>query len=88
MKRILLVFLVAGSAGSLSAKSPTGWSPVVVPTGTYRETIQSLPIQRRPGRPLHVYGNTVRLFEQARSGRRVRPLRQVLLGTDRWRSER
>lgn len=37
-----------------------GWSPVVIPTGDYREQIKSMPIEARPYRPLHFYGNTVR----------------------------
>jgi hypothetical protein len=37
-----------------------GWSPIVIPTGEYREQIKSLPIEQRPYRPLHFYGNTVR----------------------------
>jgi hypothetical protein len=37
-----------------------GWSPVIVATGEYRSSLQSLPIEHRPYRPLHFYGNTVR----------------------------
>lgn len=42
------------------AVAQTGWHPVVVPTGAYRETIKATPIEMRPNRPLHFYGNTVR----------------------------
>lgn len=37
-----------------------GWSPVIVATGDYRQRIESMPIEQRPYRPLHFYGNTVR----------------------------
>ena len=37
-----------------------GWSRAVIATGDQRATIKALPIEQRPYRPLHVYGNTVR----------------------------
>lgn len=37
-----------------------GWSPVVIARGEFREQVRSLPIEQRPYRPLHFYGNTVR----------------------------
>jgi len=46
-------------AGSVVAAEP-GWSPIVIPTGQYREQIKSMPIEMRPYRPLHFYGNTIR----------------------------
>lgn len=46
-------------ADSAAAAEP-GWSSVVIPTGEYREQIKSLPIEQRPYRPLHFYGNTIR----------------------------
>lgn len=42
-----------------SAGEP-GWSPVVVARGEYRDQIKSMPMEQRPYRPLHFYGNTVR----------------------------
>ena len=45
---------------SLAEASQTGWSPVIVARGHYREVIKSTPINHRPNRPLHFYGNTVR----------------------------
>ncbi len=83
LRTILLVIasFTVTSAVEVEASSPTGWSPVVIPTGAYRERIKALPIQERPGRPLHVYGNTVRSIEHARkSDRPVRPLGQILFG--------
>ena len=51
-------------AGSLyqmpaSAAEP-GWSPVIIATGEYGEKIRSMPLEKRPYRPFHIYGNTVR----------------------------
>jgi hypothetical protein len=43
----------AGAAGN-------GFNPRVVTFGPAREQIKSTPIEQRPYRPLHVYGNTVR----------------------------
>ncbi|MCD0459767.1 hypothetical protein [Roseiconus lacunae] len=70
-----------------SAKSPTGWSAVVVPLGDYRSEIKSMPIEKRPGRLLHVYGNTVRLNHYSDLNLRTRPLRQVVFGTNSLWSE-
>lgn len=42
------------------AASPTGFDPRVVTFGAEREQIKSTPIEKRPNRPLHVYGNAVR----------------------------
>ncbi len=57
------VTLTAGfvvfSASSADAAEP-GWSPVIIATGEYRQQIESMPIEMRPYRPLHFYGNTVR----------------------------
>ncbi len=53
------VFLVLVSGDFVSASEP-GWSPVVIARGEYREQIKSLPMEQRPYRPLHFYGNTVR----------------------------
>jgi hypothetical protein len=38
----------------------TGFDPRIVTFGETREQIKSTPINQRPNRPLHVYGNTVR----------------------------
>ena len=42
------------------AASGTGFDPRVITFGAEREQIKSTPIEKRPYRPLHVYGNTVR----------------------------
>jgi len=43
-----------------AAAAEPGWSPIVIPTGEYREQIKSMPIEQRPYRPFHFYGNTIR----------------------------
>lgn len=43
-----------------ASSAEPGWSPIVLPTGEYREQIKSMPIELRPYRPLHFYGNTIR----------------------------
>ena len=42
------------------AAGGTGFDPRVITFGTEREQIKSTPIEQRPYRPLHVYGNAVR----------------------------
>lgn len=79
---------MVGVASNANASSPTGWSPVVLPTGAYRSQIQAMPIEKRPGRLLHVYGNTVRLIDQApQVDGFARPVRQIFLGTTNLRKE-
>jgi len=53
------LFFLGGFSTMASAAEP-GWSPVIVATGDYRAQIKSMPIEQRPYRPLHFYGNTVR----------------------------
>lgn len=36
------------------------WYPYVIARGSDRDRIKELPIEQRPNRPLHFYGNTVR----------------------------
>jgi hypothetical protein len=56
---VAVAFTVFASQNELSAAEP-GWSPVVIATGEYREQIKSMPIEQRPYRPFHFYGNTIR----------------------------
>jgi hypothetical protein len=59
----LMLALVAGFSAfselSADAAEPS-WSPVIIATGEYRQQIESMPIEQRPYRPLHFYGNAVR----------------------------
>ncbi|MEE2935443.1 MAG: hypothetical protein VYA84_05550 [Planctomycetota bacterium] len=55
----LLILLCALNSGHAYSAEP-GWSNEVIATGSQREKIRSTPIVKRPYRPLHFYGNTVR----------------------------
>lgn len=85
----ILSMIVAGCSSALprTAGSPTGWSPVILPRGQYRQQIKSMPIEQRPGRPLHIYGNTVRMRDQASGARASRPVRQIFLGRTGMRND-
>lgn len=48
-----------GSSG-LNRQSEPNWYPYIIARGQDRTLIESTPIEMRPYRPLHVYGNTVR----------------------------
>ena len=54
----LLIFLLAPISEAAVAE-PT-WARTIIPTGQERAIVKSTPIEMRPYRPLHVYGNTVR----------------------------
>lgn len=57
---IVSAFLVVSFVASAAFGSEPNWSPIVIPQGIYRAQIKSMPIEQRPYRPLHFYGNTVR----------------------------
>lgn len=58
---ILRVVLVAAVAAVTAAPATgAGFDPRVVTFGSDRDQIKSIPIEKRPNRPLHVYGNSVR----------------------------
>jgi len=54
-----MALISAIDSASATGAEP-GWSPVIIATGEYRRQIEALPIEHRPYRPLHFYGNTVR----------------------------
>ncbi|MEM6366476.1 MAG: hypothetical protein AAF745_18765 [Planctomycetota bacterium] len=85
---LTLAAMLQFQPSSIHAASPTGWSPVILPTGSYRTQIKSLPIENRPGRPLHVYGNTIRMMDQANRVTGMRPVRQIFFGTPELRGMR
>ncbi len=64
MKPINFVIVAALWASLLGSDAVTasepGWSPVVIARGEYRDQIKSMPMEQRPYRPLHFYGNSVR----------------------------
>ena len=57
---LLLVPSFSFSTEQHTHAAEPGWSVRVIATGEFREEIQSKPIERRPYRPLHFYGNAVR----------------------------
>jgi hypothetical protein len=62
MRTIILAALTAAALLPCpsAAAAGTGFDPRVVTFGPAREQIKSTPIEQRPYRPLHVYGNTIR----------------------------
>lgn len=56
--RIVVVLVVA--AATTTPCSASGFDPRVVTFGDERDQIKSTPIEKRPNRPLHIYGNSVR----------------------------
>ena len=56
--RIILVAAVVAAAAAPAAAAE--FDPSVVTFGSERDQIKSTPIEKRPNRPLHVYGNSVR----------------------------
>jgi hypothetical protein len=70
--RLLLVALVVsiafGFASDAKAAPPTGWDSTIILRGQERSVVKSMPIEKRPNRPLHIYGNTIRRMEY-RGGR-------------------
>jgi hypothetical protein len=57
---LIIVFSALFLGPERSAVAEPGWSPVIIATGAYREQIRATPIELRPYRPFHIYGNTVR----------------------------
>ena len=64
IRRAVVIFSLAfagiATAGSSSYGDEPTWSGGVIVRGEEREKIRSLPIEERPYRPFHFYGNTVR----------------------------
>lgn len=67
MAMLRIVFLVTVSAVTMLPAEGAGFDPRVITFGSERDQIKSTPIEQRPYRPLHVYGNSVRR-RQARGG--------------------
>jgi hypothetical protein len=71
MKKLIVIFLfvtagclfttTASAADELSGRLP------IIAHGELKEQIKSMPIEQRPDRPLHFYGNTIRRWYR-RSG--------------------
>ncbi len=55
----LIVIAVSATGNTASAQEP-GWTGRVIKVGEDRAQSDATPILKRPYRPLHFYGNTVR----------------------------
>ena len=60
MRTLILLTLLTTGTGSVPAFAQTGFDPRIIVFGDEREKIENTPIEQRPNRPLHFYGNTVR----------------------------
>lgn len=59
-RALLLSTVLVASFGSTSWAQEPGWWGVVIARGEQQVRIEQTPVLRRPYRPLHFYGNTVR----------------------------
>lgn len=60
---VAMLFSFVGGSGVAQAAPPTGWKSNIILRGPERAAVKSMPIEKRPNRPLHVYGNTIRRME-------------------------
>lgn len=61
MRTLILLTVFTTSLGGLSAVAASNsFDPRIIAFGEERERIQNTPIEQRPNRPLHFYGNSVR----------------------------
>ena len=88
MARPALLFVAAfaflsivGTTQSSFAQEPT-WYPYVVARGQDRFVIENTPIELRPYRPFHFYGNTVRRIHYR--GNPMPLPRDLMRGTSVW----
>ena len=68
---VLATWMVLGSAAQiLAVASKGGWDSTIILRGSERTAVKSIPIENRPNRPLHVYGNTIRRMDHRGATRR------------------
>jgi len=62
MRSAFLLIIVGAllGTGQPAGAAGNGFDPLPIMVGQARQEIKRLPIEQRPYRPLHVYGNTVR----------------------------
>ncbi|MDX1924941.1 MAG: hypothetical protein SFV81_00405 [Pirellulaceae bacterium] len=65
LRYVLSALVVTGTFVGISAEAapPTGWDSTIILRGKERAAVKSMPIEKRPMRPLHIYGNTIRRIE-------------------------
>ena len=72
---VLVIIISARDAVSQTIPSGNGYYPYTIARSQDREWIRSLPMEQRPNRPLHFYGNTVRRQSVQRPSYIVQPKR-------------
>ncbi|MFM1996779.1 MAG: hypothetical protein RLZZ111_1166 [Planctomycetota bacterium] len=60
MRALRIFFVLTIGLTAAVPCSASGFDPRIVTFGSERDQIKSMPIEKRPNRPLHVYGNSVR----------------------------
>ena len=60
MRIIACAALIVAAVSPGPTAAGAGFDPRIVTFGEAREQIKSTPIEQRPYRPLHVYGNSLR----------------------------
>ncbi len=87
MRRLIIAAAIAFSAvflGSVVAEpasAQTGFYPYVIARPQDRAKIRATPIEKRPYRPLHFYGNTVRRNHYGTNA--AAQLRRIVVGRRR-----
>lgn len=66
------LLICLGAAPQASAQQAVTFYPFVIARGSDRAAIESTPIEQRPNRPLHFYGNTVRRRYYREQGNPIR----------------
>ncbi len=57
---LTLLSLPLDAVAPVAEAAQNGFDPRIIAVGEARDQIKSKPIEQRPNRPLHVYGNAVR----------------------------
>lgn len=60
MRTLFCLVLFAASAAGVISLAANSSTPGIIARGDERVRIQNTPIEKRPNRPLHFYGNSVR----------------------------
>ena len=72
----LAVIAVATVLFTGQSAEAQGFSPKIILRGVERSQVKSMPIEMRPNRPFHIYGNTIRRsYHRQSSGRVIRSRR-------------
>lgn len=77
MRFVLLVAAALAAVPTLTAAPPAAEPPVLVAQNLSRTQIRSMPIEARPNRPIHIYGNAVRRRYHRPATPAPAPLRQA-----------